>query len=227
MSHISRALMSGAIVLTMLSVGAPMTASAWTGCGSTYVVQWGDSLGGIALMCDTTVAALRQANPGLGYYIYAGQTLWMPGGGGYDGGYNGGYNDGYNSGYNGGYNAGYVGSGGTYIVGWGDTLRKIGTRLGYSLADMYAANPQLWNPNLIYPGQVIYLPSSSSYDQGGYNQGGYNQGGYGSSTYVVQRGDTLRIIADRYGTTVQHLLSLNPQIWNPHWIYAGQVLRIW
>ena len=69
-------------------------------------------------------------------------------------------------------------------------------------------NPQVGNPNLIYAGQVINLP-------------------VGSSTYVVQWGDTLKIIATRFGTSVESLLALNPQITNANLIYVGQVIRLW
>jgi LysM repeat protein len=197
----SRVLPSIIIVLLLGSFVNPGIALAWSGCGSSYVVQWGDTLGGIAMLCDTSIAALRQANPGMGPYIYAGQTLSIPGG-----------------------SSGYTPAqtyAGTYVVRWGDTLRKIAARLGISVTDLIAANPQLWNPNLIYPGQVINLPGSRSYNYTGYSNWG------SSSTYIVQRGDTLRIIAARFGTSVENLLALNPQIWNPNWIYAGQVIRIW
>lgn len=46
-----------------------------------------------------------------------------------------------------------------------------------------------------------------------------------SVTYTVQRGDTLSEIAQRYGTTVQELASIN-NILNPNLIYPGQVLKI-
>jgi LysM repeat protein len=250
------------IVLTTFSTAG--TALAWSGCGSTYVVQRGDSLGMIANRCGTTVAAIRQSNPNLGYWIYAGQTLWLPDGVNYSDGNS--YGNGYSTYYvqrgdtlksiasrfgttwdvlaslNGIYNenliyagqrlivpngysapapspyypppspyypqTGYVSSSGTYVVQWGDTLRKIADRMNVSLSDLIAVNPQLWNPNLIYFGQVINLPGSAS-------------------LYTIQRGDTLRIIAARYGTNVQNILALNPQIWNPNWIYAGQVIRVW
>jgi LysM repeat protein len=193
-------LLSVVTLLLLVSFAAPGTALAWSGCGSSYVVQWGDTLGGIALLCGTNVAALRQANPGMGPYIYAGQTLWMPGS-------------------SSGYVSGPTGAG-TYVVGRGDTLRKIAAKMGICVSDLVAANPQLWNPNLIYPGQVINLPGSSSYYCSGY-------GTYGSPyRYTVQWGDTLRIIAARYGTSVDNLMALNPQIWNRHLIYAGQVIRI-
>ena len=203
MSRKCRVLLSIVIVLLLVSFVTPGIALAWSGCGTSYVVQWGDTLGGIAMLYSTSVASLRQANPGMSYYIYAGQTLCIPGG-------------------SSGYAVGPT-SVGTYVVGWGDTLRKIAARQGISVNDLIAANPQLWNPNLIYPGQVINLPGSSSYNYTGYS---YNPWG-SRTTYVVQWGDTLGIIAARYGTSVDHLLAINPQIWNAYLIYAGQVIRIW
>lgn len=257
MSWNKRVLLSILTTFLLLALGTPGSALAWSGCGSSYVVQWGDTLSGIAAQCGTTMEALRQANPNLGYWVYAGQTLWMPGGYqgdqysgsyyGYQGGnncygyqyssncydyqYGGNY---YGSQYDGnGYSSYGATYGGTYVVQWGDTLRKIADRMGISLTALIAANPQLWNPSLIYPGQVINLPGGSSYGSQGqmYGWSYYNNNNYGaqgsSSTYVVCRGDTLKIIAARFGTTVEHLLALNPQIWNPNWIYAGQVIRIW
>lgn len=44
--------------------------------------------------------------------------------------------------------------------------------------------------------------------------------------YTVQPGDTLSQIAARYGTTVQMILELNPQITNPDVIQVGQVIKI-
>jgi LysM repeat protein len=45
-------------------------------------------------------------------------------------------------------------------------------------------------------------------------------------TYVVQPGDTLSTIAQTYGTTVNAIMALNPQITNSAVIYTGEVLRI-
>ncbi|CCO08584.1 DUF3794 and LysM peptidoglycan-binding domain-containing protein [Desulforamulus hydrothermalis] len=44
--------------------------------------------------------------------------------------------------------------------------------------------------------------------------------------YVVQRGDTLSKLAQRYGTTVQAILAVNPQITNPNLITVGQTIKI-
>ena len=87
-------------------------------------------------------------------------------------------------------------------------MRKIADRAGVNVNDLIAANPQIWNPNWIFYGQVINLPTPAQY-------------------YTVQRGDTLQTIAWRYGTSVYSLESLNPQLWNPSLIYAGQVIRVW
>jgi len=45
-------------------------------------------------------------------------------------------------------------------------------------------------------------------------------------TYVVRHGDYLFRIARICGTTLSDILALNPQIYNPNWIYAGMVLRL-
>ena len=47
---------------------------------------------------------------------------------------------------------------GVYIVRKGDTLWDIARRQGVLLADLIAANPQIKNPNLIYPGDEVKIP---------------------------------------------------------------------
>lgn len=44
--------------------------------------------------------------------------------------------------------------------------------------------------------------------------------------HIVQRGQTLSQIASIYGTTVQAILTANPQISNPNIIYAGQTIFV-
>ena len=87
-------------------------------------------------------------------------------------------------------------------------MAKIARRYGINYHDLLAANAHLYNPSLIYPGQVIYLPATPTY-------------------YTVQYGDTLRKIAGYYGTSVSNLIALNSWIWNPNLIYPGQVVRVW
>lgn len=48
----------------------------------------------------------------------------------------------------------------------------------------------------------------------------------GSAYYTVKRGDTLWSIAQRFGVTLQSLISNNPQIKNPNLIYPGNQVKI-
>lgn len=47
-----------------------------------------------------------------------------------------------------------------------------------------------------------------------------------SNYYVVQSGDSLWSISQKFDTTINNLLKLNPQITNPNLIYVGQKLKI-
>ena len=129
------------IVVTVLVVSSFVSAGstlAWSKCPTYITVQWGDTLSGIAALCGTTVNAIRAANPGLGWWVYAGQTLYIPSGS----------------------TTNYPpATGRTYVVKIGDTLGKIASRSGTSLSALLAVNPQIANPSLIYVGQVINLPA--------------------------------------------------------------------
>jgi tyrosinase len=46
----------------------------------------------------------------------------------------------------------------TYVVQQGDTLSGIAQRFGVSLQALEAANPQISDPNLIFPGQLVTIP---------------------------------------------------------------------
>lgn len=239
-----------AMLLSSLAFTSPAFADTW--CGTSVTVQSGDTLRKIADRCGTTVSALRLANPevGNGNLIYPGQNLLLPGTIlGSDGGYliyivsrgdtvkslairfgstvdsilasNPSITN-VNLIYEGQrltiYSAGQnppppppPPSGQVYYAQRGDTLRKIAAKFGTTVSVLLQLNPQIYNPNIIYVGQAITVPGGSS----------------GSSTYVVQRGDTLRIIANRYGTTVDALLALNPRITNPNRIYVGQVITVY
>ena len=48
-----------------------------------------------------------------------------------------------------------------YVVKSGDTLSKIATRNGTTLADLLKANPQIKNPNKIKVGDVVSVPDTS------------------------------------------------------------------
>lgn len=49
-------------------------------------------------------------------------------------------------------------AGGSYAVQSGDTLSGIAQKYGMTWQELHALNPQIENPNLIYPGQQIKIP---------------------------------------------------------------------
>ena len=243
--HFLHSLILIALLLGLFASASPALAAS---CGTSVTVVSGDTLRKIADRCVTTVSALRRANPeiGSGDLIYPGQVLLLPGAI-----ING--NNGYNTyivmrgdtlrllanrfgtsidtlvSLNGSIvnvNLIYEGQrlvvpsgqgvpvpppptgGQVYYVQRGDTLRKIAAKFSVTLEALIRANPQISNPNVIYVGQAITIP------------------GQQASTHIVQRGDTLRIIAAKYGTTVDALLALNPNIKNANLIYVGQVIRV-
>ena len=158
---------------------------------NTYIVMRGDTLKSLATRFGTSMDVLVNLNSDITNIniIYEGQRMVVPSGNGVP-------------------STPPPASGNTYTVQRGDTLRKIADRLNTTVEAMLKVNPQIYNPNLIYVGQVINLPA-------------------GLSTYVVQHGDTLKIIAARFGTSWESLLALNPQITNANLIYVGQVIRLW
>ena len=101
-----------------------------------------------------------------------------------------------------------------HIVQWGETLGIIARRYGVTVSAITQANG-LYNPNYIYAGQILVIPAGIPVPPP-----------WGpATTYVVQRGDTLGVIAARHGTTVNELVAVNG-IFNPNLIYVGQVLKV-
>lgn len=163
-----------------------------------YVVQAGDTLSSIAARFGTTVASLVSinniANPNL---IYVGETLKI-------------YTNKTISTRANSFSR-------TYVVVAGDTLSSIALRFETTVNALVQLN-NITNSNLIYPGEVLKIPTNVSIKSGATS----NQH---SSTYVIQSGDTLSEIASRFGTTVQYLARING-ITNPNLIYPGEVLKI-
>jgi peptidoglycan endopeptidase LytE len=241
------------VLLSVLLASFASTSSAFAAsCGTSVTVVSGDTLRRIADRCGISVAALRLANPEIGWgnLIYPNQVLLLPGAILYgDNGYD------------------------TYIVARGDTLKSLANRFGTTIDILLSLNKSITNVNLIYEGQRLVVPSGRGVPvpppptnpPPANGQLYYAQSGdtlrkiaarfnttvdailkinpqitnpnliyvgqaisipAGVSTYAVRRGDTLRIIANKFGTTVDRLLVLNPNIKNPNLIYVGQVIRV-
>jgi LysM repeat protein len=97
----------------------------------------------------------------------------------------------------------------------GDTLLKIANRCGTTVSALRRANLEIGSSSLIFPGQVLQLPGAILGTDGGF------------FIYIIARGDTLRSLASRFGTTVDALLAANPDITNANVIYEGQRLKVY
>jgi LysM repeat protein len=113
-----------------------------------------------------------------------------------------------------------------HVVQRGETLFRISQNYGTTVSAVLQVNPQIANPNLIYPGDLIIIPVLAPIPPTGPGFPIPPTGDPGAGTYVILPGDTLSRIAARFGTTVQVLLQLNPQIVNPGILEAGRTLRI-
>ena len=94
----------------------------------------------------------------------------------------------------------------SYVVQPGDSLYLIAKRFGVSVPEITSLNGI--NNNVVYVGQTLRIPSSSA----------------AGGTYVVQPGDSLFLIARRFGVSISEIASLNG-IYN-NVVYVGQALRI-
>ncbi|MCA9899382.1 MAG: LysM peptidoglycan-binding domain-containing protein [Anaerolineales bacterium] len=115
----------------------------------------------------------------------------------------------------------------TYTVTWGDTLTRIATRFGTNLTTILQANPQISNPNLIYVGQQLEIPTGDNPTPTPQPPPGSTPAPppTGSQTYIVQPGDTLSAIARRFNTTITAIAQASG-ISNINLIYVGQRLTI-
>ena len=105
-----------------------------------------------------------------------------------------------------------------YVVERGDSLSVIARRFNTSVTRLASLN-QLQSRNRIQIGQRLLLPQDNS--QPTSVAAVVSKDG----SYIVRRGDTVSLIAARYGVTEQALLGVNG-IQDPHKIYPGQQLTM-
>jgi LysM repeat protein len=106
-----------------------------------------------------------------------------------------------------------------HVVQWGETLSIIASRYGVTVDAIMTANG-LTDPNLIYVGQRLIIPTAGGSSQPCVEPP-CGQGGQ----HVVAPGDTLTSIAFRYGTSVARLAAANG-LSDSDLIYVGQVLNV-
>jgi len=101
----------------------------------------------------------------------------------------------------------------THVVQRGENLFRIGLRYNVTWTTLAAMNG-ITHPSHIYAGQTLCV-----------SQSWYNPPQPQPHTHIVQHGDTLYRIAQRYGVNMWTLAQVNG-ITNLNRIYAGQVLRL-
>jgi LysM repeat protein len=118
---------------------------------------------------------------------------------------------------------------GVHIVQPGENLYRIGLRYGVSYLEIAALNG-ISNPNQIYAGQQLTIPTTAVY---GKRRAPAAQSGMSAvrgralttHTHVVQPGESLFRIALRYRTTVAQIAAVN-DLTSAEQVFAGQTLVI-
>lgn len=106
----------------------------------------------------------------------------------------------------------------TITVQRGDTLSKLALEYNTTISRLAELN-NIANPNLIYTGQTLIVPSGETpKDTDGNSTSG-------QTIYIVKAGDTLNKIAESYGTTAR-AIAVENGIRNINLIYIGQRLII-
>jgi LysM repeat protein len=167
-----------------------------------YTVQPGDSVSTIAEQFGTTSQVIREMNLLTTDALQVGQVLRVP-------------------------NTSAAGTTASadpvpagpyeYAVQAGDTLLSIAIEFGVSANDIIAANT-LSNPNNLFVGQTIIIPNYQP-------QPAPTPIPAVPYEYVIQAGDTLGAIAQRFGVSVDVLIAANT-LRDPNNLIQGQVLFI-
>ncbi|MDR2506191.1 MAG: LysM peptidoglycan-binding domain-containing protein [Oscillospiraceae bacterium] len=174
--------------------------------GARYPVQKGDTFYKIALAFSLTVDQLIAANPGVDYNkLEVGQLICLP-------------------------KPGTTPEPCTpfcYVVCCGDTVAHIASEFGITIGELKAANPWLYmNPirrgmtlAIPCPG-VQYCPSAPDPQPIAPPSAACS-----GTNYVIQKGDSFYLIAQRYGIALADLMASNPGV-APEKLVVGQVICI-
>lgn len=195
-----RLLLSLAVVAA-IAVAHPAAAETDGTSPAVHIVAWGETVGTIAaeygVNASTIIDANNLAQPDR---LYAGQTLVIPGASPAPA---------------------PAEQSGTHVVQRGEGLYRIALNYGVTVADLMAANG-ISNPDAIYAGQVLVIPAAGYANTVPATGGPQAPAG---AVHVVQPGEILSRISQRYGVSVANIVAVN-NLLNADSIYAGQRLAI-
>lgn len=103
-----------------------------------------------------------------------------------------------------------------YKIHPGDTLYSIAQRFGSTVNLIEQTNaiyPQITDPGLIYPGQVLAIPEAG-------------MGQRDAVYYLINPGDSLYSIGLRFSASPELLVGMNPLLTNPNLIYPETPLSV-
>nr|WP_263315021.1 LysM peptidoglycan-binding domain-containing protein [Mammaliicoccus sp. Marseille-Q6498] len=174
---------------------------------ATYKVKSGDSLWLIADKHNTTISKIKSLNKLTSNLIFPNQVLQVPG-----------------TSTSSNTSTGSTSTGSTtyYTVKSGDSLSVIAGKYGMTYQKLMSLNGL--NNTIIYPGQKLKVTGTSSGSTSNSGSSNTSSGSTSTATYTVKSGDSLSIIAAKYGTTYQKIMSLNGL--KNFIIYPGQKLKV-
>jgi N-acetylmuramoyl-L-alanine amidase len=108
-----------------------------------------------------------------------------------------------------------------HLVRYGETLSGIAHHYGLSVHAILQANPQIYNPHLIFAGMSLFIPKA--YAPPVYPPGAPTS--YCRFNHYISYGQNLSSIAAYYGVHPYAIAQAN-HIYNLNRIYAGQYLCI-
>ncbi|WP_406243564.1 LysM peptidoglycan-binding domain-containing protein [Tissierella carlieri] len=164
-----------------------------------YTIKSGDTLYKLAITHNTTVEAIMAINPGINpNNLQIGQVICIPGStttppptrcpsGTF-----------------------------AYTIRSGDTLFMLARRFNTTVEAIMAVNPGI-DPNNLQIGQVICIPGATPPPP--------TRCPSGTFAYTIRSGDTLFMLANRFNTTVEAIMAVNPGI-DPNNLQIGQVICI-
>ncbi|MEJ7542299.1 LysM peptidoglycan-binding domain-containing protein [Staphylococcus intermedius] len=200
-------------IAALLGTTAAATAlTAHADASTTYRVKAGDSLWSIATKHNITIAQLKQYNGLNSNLIFPNQVLKVSGGSS-------------TTRTTTQHSSQSSASSTVYTVRYGDSLSSIAAKYGTTYQNIMKWNGL--NNFLILPGQKLNVsgPSSSARtNRTTTSSAAPRTSSSNTSYYTVQPGDSLSLIASKYGTTYRHIMDLNGL--NSFLIFPGQKLKV-